>query len=205
MGVPADEVANLYQEIAAEEQTAPVAVPSVKDDANSHQTWWLYGLAALLVLVFVGFWYVGEDSLPVDADVSPDTGVAEMQPAAEAEAASAPTEDPALQADAEVETTEVVANQAAQVAADEPAAVEPAQDRLSMSFSDACWVRVVDASGDEVYSGQRAAGASLAVQGEGPFRITLGNAAAVSEININGTVMPVPVSTPGRVVTVRTP
>ena len=155
------------------------------------------------MLVFLGFWYVGEDPAPAAFD-----GVSSSNAEQTDNADLAPAEEQLEQAEVLQDDIQETVEVASQEPAPEPEPVvppEPVLDRLSMSFADACWVRVVDANGDEVYSGQRAAGASLAIQGQGPFRITLGNAAAVSEININGTVMPVPVSTPGRVVTVRTP
>jgi cytoskeleton protein RodZ len=101
--------------------------------------------------------------------------------------ADVPVPEPEVEAEAEIETV----------------SVEPVADQLALSFQEACWLRVRDGNGEELYVGQRDAGQNLQLQGTGPFRITLGNAAAVSAITFNGAAVRVPQAEPGQVVTVR--
>lgn len=201
VGLPADEVANLYQQIAAEQQT-PVQQASPTGESQATRSVWMYAVVAVVVAVLV--WAA--------LAWSPESSV--MTSAADAEATSAAIDDLqldqieqssasdiAMPIDAEAEAE--VEPEMAAPEVEEPS--PPALDRLSMVFSETCWLRVVDAKGEEIYSGQKPSESRFLIQGEGPFRITLGNAAAVSEIDVNGTRVPVPVATPGRVVTVRTP
>ena len=80
-----------------------------------------------------------------------------------------------------------------------------AADRLVIRFKEVCWLRVRDLDGEELYVGQRDENQPLQLDGRGPFRITLGNVAAVSEIIVNDTSVRVPVVAPGQVITVRAP
>lgn len=199
VGVPADEVANLYQQIAAEEQQAPLPVKALQEESVGGKPVWLYGLAALVAVALIWSFVERSSDTPDDA----------AAPVVE-ESLPAPSDlDSAL--DADVITEDALVDMPVEEVVPEPepepelAAPAVAQDKLSMRFVEACWLRVVDANGNEIYSGQKPAESVFSLEGEGPFRITLGNAAAVSEINVNGNVVPVPASTPGRVVTVRTP
>jgi cytoskeleton protein RodZ len=53
-------------------------------------------------------------------------------------------------------------------------------DRLSFAFSDDCWVDIKDAQGVNLYSDLGKSGTTLELVGHPPFRITLGNAPAVT-------------------------
>ena len=78
-------------------------------------------------------------------------------------------------------------------------------DRLVIRFKEVCWLRVRNADGDEIFVGQRDESQPLQLDGRGPFRVTLGNAAAVSEILVNDASVRVPAVAPGQVITVRAP
>ncbi|MCC4307348.1 helix-turn-helix domain-containing protein [Alcanivorax marinus] len=78
-------------------------------------------------------------------------------------------------------------------------------DRISLSFSRVCWVRVVDATGATLSQGQRNAGDTLNLEGEAPFRLTVGDAAAVSALSINGESVSLPSQRSGDVVRVTLP
>lgn len=93
-------------------------------------------------------------------------------------------------------------------AADASAPAQPAADgvdRISLSFSRVCWVRVVDATGVTLSQGQRGAGDTLNLEGEAPFRLTVGDAAAVSALSINGESVSLPSQRSGDVVRVTLP
>ncbi|MFC6330266.1 RodZ domain-containing protein, partial [Alloalcanivorax gelatiniphagus] len=91
----------------------------------------------------------------------------------------------------------------ADAAGNTPAATE--NDSLSLSFSRLCWVRVVDATGATLSQGQRNAGDRLDLQGQAPFRLTVGDAAAVSSVSLNGEAVSLPSQRSGDVVRVTLP
>ena len=78
-------------------------------------------------------------------------------------------------------------------------------DSLTLEFSRVCWIKVVDASGATLTQGQQSAGGSVNLDGEAPFRVTLGDAAAVSAVRINGSAISLPSQRSGDVVRVTLP
>ena len=90
-------------------------------------------------------------------------------------------------------------------AADQPSPADDGVDRLRLSFSRVCWIKVVDASGATLSQGQRQAGDSVTLEGEAPFRLTAGDAAAVSSVSVNGESLALPSQRSGDVVRVTLP
>lgn len=78
-------------------------------------------------------------------------------------------------------------------------------DSLTLEFSRVCWIKVVDATGATLTQGQQNAGGSVNLDGEAPFRVTLGDAAAVSAVRINGSAVSLPSQRSGDVVRVTLP
>ena len=78
-------------------------------------------------------------------------------------------------------------------------------DSLTLEFSRVCWIKVVDASGATLTQGQQSAGGSVNLDGEAPFRVTLGDAAAVSAVRVNGSAVSLPSQRSGDVVRVTLP
>jgi len=98
-----------------------------------------------------------------------------------------------------------LANQPSQT---ELAAAGPSEDgvdSIALEFSRVCWIKVVDATGATLTQGQQSAGGSVDLDGEAPFRVTLGDAAAVSAVRINGSVVSLPSQRSGDVVRVTLP
>ncbi len=58
-------------------------------------------------------------------------------------------------------------------------------DRLKMTFSDECWIDVLDSKGERIAFGTKQGGYVMELNSQGPFTITLGNPGVVS-IEING-------------------
>ena len=78
-------------------------------------------------------------------------------------------------------------------------------DRLLLSFTSNCWIKVTDATGRTLRQGEQSGGASLMLDGEAPFSLTLGNAGAVDELLVNGTAVTLPTDSPGKVVRISAP
>lgn len=57
-------------------------------------------------------------------------------------------------------------------------------DKLKMTFTDSCWIDVVDSNGERIAYGTKQAGYVMELNAKGPFTITLGNPGVVS-IDIN--------------------
>lgn len=204
VGLPADDIANLYQQIYDEEhpvETVEVLPPTTQRRSGLIWLALVVGVIVVVLLVFVG----GDDT--VDA-VTDEAAVEQADEAASPLAPDVepgPVVDPAENADEQVAPPEATAAPVADATPAVEVDAAPVQDRLSVAFLDVCWVKVVDAAEVEVYAGQKSAGSALRVEGQAPFRITLGNAAAVEEIRVNDDVIAVPAATPGRVVVVRAP
>ncbi|HEX5678107.1 MAG TPA: RodZ domain-containing protein [Alcanivorax sp.] len=78
-------------------------------------------------------------------------------------------------------------------------------DSLTLEFSRVCWIKVVDATGATLAQGQQNAGGSVDLDGEAPFRVTVGDAAAVSAVRLNGSAVSLPSQRSGDVVRVTLP
>lgn len=70
---------------------------------------------------------------------------------------------------------------------------------LMVSFSDRSWVRVADASGQVLFEGVKPPGETLALTGDAPFALRIGDGAAVSGISVNGQAVSLPSFTKGEV------
>jgi cytoskeleton protein RodZ len=58
-------------------------------------------------------------------------------------------------------------------------------DILYFQFTGECWLEVVDAQGDVLYTDLQQAGRELTLQGKAPFQVKMGNAQALS-VSLNG-------------------
>lgn len=220
VGLPADDIANMFSQVMAEEVSSSASERS--DDSNvsaTQQSWLLYagvGVVALVAVLWLAFSQeadvseqgVGvsdEREVPADGQ-SAGSEILEGEAIDDAEQALPETEsDPGVTSandvaeDSTVEVGAVVEDDLMPLAE----TVAASADVLKVMFSDDCWVKVNDASGATVFTGQKSAATQLVVQGQSPFRITLGNAAAVSSITVNGSSVSVPTAKPGRVLTLR--
>ena len=191
--LPGDELANLYQQMVDEARPAqPVPTPVADTD---RRLWWIGGAAGFVLIVWL-LWpaSVEQRELPPEpAPVVEQTELSVIDP--EEEFVDEQVEQP-LEQELPLLPVEEQA---------EPAPSAPTADRLTIRFSEACWLRVRDVDGNEIYVGERRADQPLQLEGRGPFRITLGNAAAVSAISVNDASVRVPAVAAGQVITVRAP
>ncbi len=137
------------------------------------------------------------------SEPSPDSGTVTPEPVMEP---SSNTEDNGMDSGAAVVEpqagTPEPADEAATDSADSEtgaAMAETSGDRLEMAFSRDCWIRVVDATGKRLVEGVQSAGDRVSLNGEAPYRLTVGDAAAVSEMTLNGKRETLPGSGSGQV------
>ncbi|PKM21462.1 MAG: hypothetical protein CVV10_09240 [Gammaproteobacteria bacterium HGW-Gammaproteobacteria-14] len=209
VSLPGDELANLFQQMIEETSPPQESAVSQKKSAfdyvgNGYARYALLGGVLLLLL-----WSLWPSSEPITAS-APAMPVIDVEQAGEdhdgsGENYDSADDDSAIDLDTTPSSdvgsvTGVASNSAAEAAV---ATLRP--DVLVVRFAEDCWLRVRDAEGEEVYVGQRSAGQTLTLEGQGPFRLTLGNAAAVSAIQVNDASVRVPVVAAGQVITVRAP
>lgn len=73
-------------------------------------------------------------------------------------------------------------------------------DQLQFQFAEQCWLEVTDINGKRIYSGLQQADGSLAIKGNGPFQVKLGNWRAVDSLTLNGETIEIPQSRRGDVI-----
>lgn len=205
VNLPGDELANLYQQMAEESRPQEVSTPPAAEP--DRRLWWIGGAAGFALVIWL-LWpaSLGESERPVEPAAVPEVSEAVSDQGAATPAA--PVDESVEAVPQEGLNPAAGPDEAAsavllpEVEAD---AAPVSSDRLLIRFKEVCWLRVRNADGDEIYVGQRDEDQPLQLDGRGPFRITLGNAAAVSEIFVNDTSVRVPVVAPGQVITVRAP
>ena len=99
----------------------------------------------------------------------------DAEEAAESEAAPAETEQTATVND--VAALDLAANLTGE-AAEEPAPAGSA-NRLELTFNEQSWTEIFDANNQRVFVGLQTPGTTATVEGEPPFRLTVGNATGV--------------------------
>ncbi len=221
LGLPADEVANTFQQMVNEDAfNKPLELPSMPLKRGLLSRPWVWIVLVLLVVV-IGLlaWPEGRE----------DAAVVEESTQQEPLASQASDDEAAELTDSGDDRSGAEADQVfpegseEMLPVDEP--VEPAQpepeaevdtvapsmladnglDRLILAFSANCWVQITDASGRTLRQGEQQAGASLQLDGQAPFNVTLGNAGAVSDIHLNGEAVTLPTDSPGKVVRITLP
>jgi len=216
LGLPAEALVQDFQALVQDRGDDKLVSPVHMVTRERGPGWlWPAVIIAVAVVIGLGWWGTRGMGLP---DELP--GLSAPQTALPAPTGSV-DEDAAQQAPLPQEPMNVEAptealpedNGATAPASDAPAAGptelalnEPAPlDVLQVSFGGDCWVQVTDASGDEIYQGQQRSGGQLALEGEAPFRVTLGNAAAVTVLQFNGETQSLPTAVPGRVIRITVP
>ncbi|MFN4237122.1 MAG: helix-turn-helix domain-containing protein [Vogesella sp.] len=170
------------------ERIEPAAV--VPAESNGITPWLL--LLPVLLGLLVAVWWLQPEASPAPQagelapmqleDASAPLSAAASQPVAASlplAVASAPTAQPAS---ASMSARTQAAATAPALAASAVVAAQPASDskRLRLSASADSWVSVVDATGKRLVFGTIAAGSSQEVNGKPPFKLTIGNAPAMS-------------------------
>lgn len=76
---------------------------------------------------------------------------------------------------------------------------------IAMSFSRACWIKVVDKTGKTLTQGVQKSGSSVNLDGKPPFRVTIGDAGAVTTVTVDGKPANLPSHRSGDVIHVTLP
>ena len=204
VNLPGDELANLYQQMAEEAPPQPVSTPQIREP--DRRLWWVSGAAGFALIIWL-LWPASIEQSERSADISIAPEITEDVSAEDADTTPGELLDEGDEVLQQEELPSVIqADEDVSVAQEGEADVASVSaDRLLIRFKEVCWLRVRNVDGDEIYVGQRDEGQPLQLDGRGPFRITLGNAAAVSEILVNDASVRVPVVAPGQVITVRAP
>jgi len=120
-------------------------------------------------------------------------------PLSRASAAEAPVPAPSTAPASSTVGSMAVATEEA--AADAAQRLTPSgSDRLTLSFSEDCWVEVRAADGDSLYSDLNRTGDTLTLVGQAPFRVLLGYAPGV-RLDFNGEAVPLSPHTRNNVAT----
>lgn len=202
VGLPGDDIANMFSQVMAEEVSANM--PERTEQPSTQyvpQSWLLYAGISVVALIIVLWFAFSPEAVDVSAQ---DVGIHDEPVAA---AVVEPTGDEAPLVDGATDGVEQESQpteaEAEEVLTPLAEVVAVSADVLKVNFSDDCWVKVSDATGATVFTGQKSAANKLVVRGQSPFRVTLGNAAAVSSITVNDSSVSVPTAKPGRVLTLR--
>lgn len=147
---------------------------------------------------------------PADATDSPSTTLSEMDTAlssTDADTVSQDTQQPAIedttnpsandgQASAEPTGEDITREEEPQEASSEIASTDAADEntgeaisnRLELTFNQQSWTEIYDASNQRVFVGLQEPGTSASVDGEPPYRLTIGNSTGV-ELRYQGEVV----------------
>lgn len=200
--IPSDDLVRTFDEVMEDEAASERAEEQeAARPARRRSSQRMLAGAALVVLAALVWWGMS-DSGQEGGPPAQESAATESSPASEMIAGedSADTAEPEAVTGGQTQQGEPGAGApaAAPEAAPEPEPQSP--DTLVMSFTESCWVEVDNAAGERLFAGQKPAGGRLSLEGQGPFSVKVGNAAAVSLVTVNGKVVEPPSSAPGDVV-----
>lgn len=214
--LPGDELAEAYSSIM-EEQAEEVPETVEVMPSPKRRRWVLVAVVVTVVVIVsaVVIWQQGTSEAPeAQASAETDTGAAQVAEDAQTDEAggadSSPdspvgeTQPSSSGSSSEGEPEADEAGPTNETGADASVA-EAAPDRLVMTFSGECWVRVTGAEGRDLFEGRRGAGVPLTLTGAAPFSIRVGDASAVSGITVNDEDVSMPSGAPGQVVRLSVP
>lgn len=201
VGVAVDDVMSDYYKMTRSTPPPPVVGPKHRPSREFSPGPWIAGSVFLLVAAAIAalvYWYLtsGEagrvDGAPVDTTVEslrPAESVEETVPDTRDTPVDGTTgfEEAAEPPPAAAEAGSQIADSGENLpAAGEPVAVtEPAEMRLTLTFSGDCWTEVSDANGTRLFLGLGNAGRIVNVSGVPPLRVLLGDSDSVS-VQVDG-------------------
>ena len=188
-----------------------IARVAAESKANTKKTILAFLLLVLLA-IFAAYYYFGEqsastnhssDGSSVSVDNSnPDEGSQSLKSEIAVRASTSaelPSAQPVMPSAKQVRQPGLLAAELESLANDKAAAtvsnataktaqakvIEPSQSGYVFSFTGKCWLEVVDSRGKKIISKEYKAGDSVSLEGQGPFKVLLGNAPAASLVHNN--------------------
>ncbi|MEO8417146.1 MAG: RodZ domain-containing protein [Methylophilaceae bacterium] len=198
LGLDAEPLLEAYRALVPSSDS-PRAISIVSENilisgSNKHP-WRMYMLASLAVALLLGAWLIYVDYFPhQSAKLAPATEIAatakartatesgtytELLPMAALPAAERLPEDKATVAAAtqpESRAAAVVGASATSRTSNPTPAGTNTLAKLKFTFSDHTWVRVIDRNNKEILNKTKPAGSEETVEGQPPFKVTIGNA-----------------------------
>jgi cytoskeleton protein RodZ len=186
MGLPEEDiVAGFVVDEPQPEEFRTLSAQSVVKPGASLANFVLWVLLAIVILAGLAYLMIGDEKEPagevdkgefIAPPVSPEKAESDL---AEVEAESLSVTEP------DVAELAIVVEQPP-----EPVIAEPLLVKLTLSFSEECWVEVSDTQNRLIY-GLEKPETSVTVEGEPPFRLFLGNVQAV-KLELGGEAFMVP-------------
>lgn len=201
VGVPVDDVLADYYRLDRA-TGAPLVIPArIPQPRDLSLGPWFFAVVAIVMLAAAGWWLFSAGSEWWGTRTEPEA----VAPFAEEQREPAtPVQDvPATSAEGEADaggqasSNDMAPQPGSPVEplpeSDPPGSRAPSGVELRITFSGDCWTEVTDASGERLYFGLGSAGRAVAVTGQPPLEVLLGNSANAS-LAVNGSSYPVPVS-----------
>lgn len=236
LGLPADEIANTFQQMVNDDVLdKPLQLPSIAPPPSAWRKPVLIALALAVLVALLWALWPASGELPALPEQTPATEQeAELenmndsvgaQPSGGAVDGFDGMDSGAAPAGADLDGEGITGDGMQDDETDASAASDPQADgssaeqsddgssmlaangldRLLLSFTSNCWIKVTDATGRTLRQGEQSGGASLMLDGKAPFSLTLGNAGAVDELLVNGSAVTLPTDSPGKVVRISAP
>lgn len=197
--VDVEPVLTAYSQVCGDDEPELTQVARIKDVSSRegvarYITWGL----VLVVLISLGLWWWSEVLKPAgEQTIAPQTDalapgletppVTELPPVPEPPPPPVEIEPPSTAAPVEEPPAAPEAQAPVESAAPQVEETAPTLGRLTLSFGEDSWVEIEDGRGQRLFMDLARAGQTRIVEGQPPFEILLGNAAAVS-LKYNGEV-----------------
>jgi len=207
VGVPIDDILSDYYKLNRATGAPPVVGLKRRIERDISLGPWIAGGVVVIIVAGAAWWWFNlETAPPPPAETEPATLAPFVSDASEE-----PVQDEAVNADddaPESETqagAEAIAPQEPEIVAAQPAVAEAEQTepiveqqasllpqvRVELTFSGDCWTEVSDASGRRLFYDLGTAGRVVALSGDEPLRVVLGDGDNVS-IAVDGRDYPIP-------------
>jgi cytoskeleton protein RodZ len=201
VGVPIDDIIADYYELNRTSGAPPVVGPARKFERDFSPGPWIAGGVVVVIIASAAYWLLAREPAPPvgriePAILAPFASEARDEPVQEEAAATA---DIVSEAEPLADVEElpppetVLVSSAAPVFEADPVAEEVSllpQVHIELSFSGDCWTEVTDASGRRLFYDLGTAGMVVALSGDEPLQIVLGDSQNIS-IAVDGQDYPI--------------
>lgn len=213
VGVPIDDILSDYYKLNRTTGAPPVVGTKRKLERDLSLGPWIAGGVVMIIVASAAWWWFNLEPAPPPAEVpavvaepatlAPFVSDASEEPV-QNQAVDAEDDTPAPEAEMQ-EEAEAIAAPEPETAVAQPAVVEAEQAepvveqqasllpqvRVELTFSGDCWTEVSDASGRRLFYDLGTAGRVVALSGDEPLRVVLGDSENV-RITVEGIDYPIP-------------